>query len=286
MPKLMIIPKSKEISQLIYYSDAFLFGIDNMSINMPIYFTIEEIKEIIDYIKENNKKIFISLNKNMHNNDLKKLEEILITLDALKIDGVFYYDVAVLNIVKRLKLDIPLVWSQEHLTTNFATINFWHDMKVEYTYLSAEITLDEIIEISRNSKAKLIVPIFGYLPIFASMRHTVNNYLDKFDLKDSSKINYMNLKDDKYPIVDDKLGTNIYSAHILNGYHEYLILKNHNIDYITLNAFNIDDNKFLEVVKMFKEELEGSEDKINEMFENTNSGFLYKETIYKVKKHD
>lgn len=61
-------------------------------------------------------------------------------------------------------------------------------MKIDYTYLSAEITLDEIIEISKNTSVKLIVPTFGYLPIFASMRHTVKNYLNRFNLKDNSKI--------------------------------------------------------------------------------------------------
>ena len=40
------------------------------------------------------------------------------------------------------------------------------------------------------------------------------------------------------------------------------------------------------VVKMFKEEKQESEEKINEMFENTSKGFLYKETIYRVKKND
>ena len=88
------------------------------------------------------------------------------------------------------------------------------------------------------------------------------------------------------PIVDDNLGTNIYSAHILNGYQEYLKLKNYQIDYVTLNAFDIDDEKFIKVVKMFKEVKQESEEKINEMFENTSKGFLYKETIYRVKKND
>ena len=253
---------------------------------MPIYFNIDEIGLISEKLYKKKKKLFISLNKNMHNKDLKELERILTILNDLKIEGVFYYDVAILSIVRRLKLDLKLVWSSEHLTTNYATINFWKDMKIDYTYLSAEITLDEIIEISKNTSVKLIVPIFGYLPIFASMRHTVKNYLNRFNLKDNSKINYLNLKDDYHPIVDDNLGTNIYSAHILNGYQEYLKLKNYQIDYVTLNAFDIDDEKFTKVVKMFKEEKQESEEKINEMFENTSKGFLYKETIYRVKKND
>lgn len=286
MPNLMIIPQNNQINKLIKYSDAFLFGIGGMSINMPLYFTLEEIKKLNHIIKENDKEIFISLNKNMHNQDLKRLEEVLICLNDLQVDGLFYYDVAVLNIVKRLHLDLPLVWSAEHLTTNYATINFWKDMGADYTYLSAEITLEEIIEIRKHTNSKLIVPMFGYLPIFASMRHTVKNYLQQFNLSDHSKINYINLKNDNYPIVDDHLGTNIYSAHILNGYKEYLNLENDKVDYITLNAFNIEEAKFLEIVKMFREKKEENEEKINTILNNTDKGFLYKETIYKVKKND
>ena len=260
----MIIPKNKEFDELINDSDAFLLGIENMSINMPIYFNIDEIGLISEKLHKKKKNLFISLNKNMHNKDLKELERILTILNDLKIEGIFYYDVAVLSIVRRLKLDLKLVWSSEHLTTNYATINFWKDMKIDYTYLSAEITLDEIIEISKNTSVKLIVPIFGYLPIFASMRHTVKNYLNRFNLKDNSKINYLNLKDDYHPIVDDNLGTNIYSAYILNGYQEYLKLKNYQIDYVTLNAFDIDDEKFMKVVKMFKEGKQESEEKTEE----------------------
>ena len=147
--KLMIIPKNKEFDELINDSDAFLLGIENMSINMPIYFNIDEIGLISEKLYKKKKKLFISLNKNMHNKDLKELERILTILNDLKIEGVFYYDVAILSIVRRLKLDLKLVWSSEHLTTNYATINFWKDMKIDYTYLSAEITLDEIIEISK-----------------------------------------------------------------------------------------------------------------------------------------
>ena len=53
----------------------------------------------------------------MFNNDLKQLEDVLIKLSNFNIAGVLYYDISVLSIVKRLKLNIHLVWSQEHLTT-------------------------------------------------------------------------------------------------------------------------------------------------------------------------
>ena len=80
----------------------------------------------------------------------------------------------------------------------------------------------------------------------------------------------------------------VYSSHILNGLREMLILKDANISYVYLNAFKIDNMQ--EIIKLFKEvnkeNAKESEEKINNMLEgNTDKGFLYKETIYRVKKN-
>ena len=37
--------------------------------------------------------------------------------------------------------------------------------------------LDNILEIRKNTQVKLMVNIFGYLPMFVSKRHIVKNYL-------------------------------------------------------------------------------------------------------------
>ena len=275
MSKLLVIPSNKNIKELDKYADAYLFGIKNLSVNMPFYIDIEELKEI-----KTDKEIFISLNKNMQNKNLEVLEQTLKELDNLNIKGVFYYDAAIVRMKKRLNLNLDLVWDQEHLTTNYKTADFWYEEGSKYTCLSSEITLREIEEIIENTKAKIMVQLFGYIPIFVSFRHTVDNYLDTFDLKDNSKINYMNMDNDNYPIVDDNLGTNIYSANILNGYKEYLDLDK-KLEYTILNSFNIDENKFLEVLKIFKLK---EKDNIDTLFTNIDKEFLYKETIYKVKK--
>lgn len=284
MAKLMVIPSQEDISDFMNYTDAFLFGIEKMSVHMPFYISIKQVKKYVKEIKKNKKKLFIALNKNMQNEDLESLESLLIQLDNLDVDGIFYYDVAVLNIKKRLDLQTPLVWSAEHLTTNYATSQFWRNQGIDYTYISSEITLREILEIREHTNCKLIVPIFGYLPIFVSKRHTVKNYLKQFRLQDSSNIHYLRLKEEDYPIIDDELGSTIYSAHILNGYHEYLALED--IEYVTLNSFEIPNEEFLKIVKMYFEKNPNHEEKINQMFLNTDKGFLHKETIYKVKKYD
>jgi putative protease len=283
--KLLIMPRSiDQAVSLIEHIDGMIVGLKNMSVNMPSYYSYDEIVRFVNIAKKFNKEIFVSLNKNMFNEDLKYLKETLIKLDDLKLNGILYYDISIVNIKKEEKLVTPLVWNQEHLTTNYLTSNFWYEHGAKYTMLSSEITLDEVKEIEKEAKAKLMLPVFGYLPMFVSRRHLVKNYLETFNLEDNSKINYIEKEGKIYPIIDNEEGTIAYSSKCLNGILETLKL---DIDYIVLNSFNINDKVFRDVVFMYSvvndtNALEFKE-KIEEMLD-TDLGFLYKETVYKVKK--
>lgn len=285
--KLLIMPSSiKQINEIMDSIDGLVVGLDKLCINMPFNFNKNQVFEIIDICNKNNKEVFISLNKNMFNSDLDYLKEILLELDKKEINGIMYYDIAIVNMKEELGLKTDLVWNQEHLTTNYLTSNYWYNFGAKYTYLSSEITIEEINEIKEKASAKLMVTLFGYLPMFVSRRHLVKNYLDTFDLKDNSKINILEKEGSKYQIIDCEDGTVAYSSHILNGITEVLNTK---VDYMVLNSFSIDDDKFKEVVNMFKtvttDNVNEYKEKIDSMFK-TNLGFLYKETIYKVKKND
>lgn len=288
MPKKIIIPSSfVMIEKLIDKVDGFIVGIKGLSVNLPFY--VDNIEEVIKYIKECNKEIFVSINKNMHNSDLDYLKEILIKLDKIGVAGVIYYDASVVNIKRDLNLNLDLVWSQEHMTTNYLTSNYWCDFGAKYMFVSNEITIDEIIEISKNSKSKLMVQLFGYIPIFNSRRHLVENYLKTFDINASGS--YLIEKEGKsYNIEDDENGTTVYSANILNGLGEYFNLKNNNISYIVLNSYKIEKEKFIKVLELFNtmdnSNILESANQIDEMFNNVDRGFLYTETVYKVKNNE
>lgn len=283
MSKLITLPSSlEEINLTKNTVDGFIIGIKDMCVNTN--FCIDNLSFLNDL---NDKEIFISINKNMHNSDLKYLKELLIDLNKYNIKGVLYYDVAVLNIYNSLDLNYDLVWSSEHLTTNYNTINYWNSMGAKYAYVSSDITENEIKEIIKNSKSKLMVNMFGYLPMFVSKRHIVKNYLEYFNLNDKSNVNYMEKEGNVYPIIDNNVGTFCYSCNILNGIKTYTDI---NIDYIVLNSFNIDINKFIEIIKYFKsvnkENVLEYEEKINSMFENIDTGFLSMKTVYRVKKNE
>ena len=263
MTKLLIFPSSiKQIDDTLHLTDGYILSIKDLSVNSPFYMDINSLEEIVLKLKRNQKQIFMSLNKNMFNSDLDNLKETLLKIDKLNIDGIFYYDISVLSLVKKLNLDIDLVWSQEHMTTNYLTCNYYNEKKVKYVYLSSEITLNEILEISKKTKMLTIMPVFGYLPMFNSKRHIVKNYLETFNINDNSKINYIEKENKKYPIIDEKDGTTVYSSNIMCALEEFLMLNN-NIDYVTLNSFNIDNNKFKEALECFRKINENNKQQLN-----------------------
>ena len=278
---LILIPNSiDQIRNLHDKVDGFILPIKDLSVNYNYYIDIDELESILSILKD--KKIFISLNKNMHNKDLDMLKKVLVKLEDYNIEGIIYYDVALVRLKNELKLKNDLVWAAEHLVNNYGTINYWYSEGVNKAYLSSEITKNEIIDIKKNTKAKLMMNIFGYVPIFTSKRHLVDNYLDTFDKEKISNIYYMYKEGVTYPVMDTKTGTVAYSGHILNGIKEYYDL---DMDYYVINSFLIDDiEKVLDIFNdVDKTNLEKCYQKLNEIIGNTDEGFLHTETIYKVK---
>ena len=279
--KKLIIPSKKDFSLFTPFCDGFLLGIQDLCVNFPCGFTIQEIKEFMKQYPQ--KEFFVSLNKNMHQEDLSLLKETLLELEKLPIKGIFYYDISIVAYKQEYGLKHDLVWNQEHLTTNYGTCNYWYSFGATYSCLSSEITLEEIKTIQKHVKSKLMVPVFGYIPMFTSKRHVVKNYLTQFNLISHDEIYYIKKEGFTYPIVDKKEGTTVYSSHILNAVEEMKTLEKIGISYGIFNTFLIPDDTMVQVLKIFQEESKHAYEQIQKLLPNCDKGFLYKETIYKVK---
>ena len=273
--KLLVLASNLNIEKYLDYVDGFIFGYDGFSVNNPYNINLDNLKKINKLCKENNKELFISLNKNIYSREIDKLKKELKEIDKLNLNGILYADTCFINL--KDNINTPLFWSQEHLTTNYNTINLWCEYGSSGANISNDITLREIKEIRKNIKCTLFLQLFGYVPIFTSKRHEIKNYTDTFNIKDNSKINYMEKEDKMYPIVDDIEGTTTYSSYILDSYDELKELND--IDYGILNSFDIEENTFLEILKIYSGK---STKKINDLLK-VDKGFLYQETIYKVK---
>lgn len=278
---ILIIPDNiNQIMDNIDLYDGLILSLEGFSVNARYTLTLDEIKDIRS--KLDKKDIFVSINKNIENNELNDLEKILLELNNININGVLYSDVALVTYKDKLNYD--LVWAQEHLVTNYETINYWNSFGVNYAYVSSDLNINEIKDIVKNSKCKLLVNLFGYQSMFVSKRNIVDNYLKYFKLDNNSDVYYMKKEGKTYPIVD-KNYTYAYSNNIYNGIKEYFNIK---CDYYVVNGFLIDNEKFNKVLSIIGnlslKNVEKSDLQIVDMFSNIDTGFLYQNVVSKVKK--
>ena len=284
--KLLVSVNKKELADYLKYTNSFLIGLKNYAIN---YYeaTLSDIKEMLNNYP--GIELFVSLNKNIFNEDLKDLKEKLQELATLKIAGILFYDLSILSFAKKLNLNIPLVIHQTHMVTNYNICNYYFERGVKYAYLSAEITESEMALISKKSNILLMATFVGHLIISHSKRKLVSNYFEYIKKEKSKDLNTIEEKNSKqkYYIKETNLGTDILTKDILNGTRSFCLLKE-KIEYAILDNNLIDDTIFLQVLKLYNKYLNQKIEeslfleKVQELI-GSYEGFFFQKTIYKVK---
>ncbi len=115
--------------------------------------------------------------------------------------------------------------------------------------------------------------------MFESSRELLTNYFLHINKIKQDDLYYLYEKErDKYYPIYEKNDNTYILEDIIDGIEEIEVLKKNGIDYIILNGLLHDSNNFLKIVNSYIEALNG-----NITRESNSKGFLYKETIYKVK---
>ena len=84
MKKILVIPNSYDnLGEVLKTNiDGIILPIKGLAVNSNVYFTVEDIKNIINLTS---KEVCISINKIMHNEDLEYLEKVLTDLKKINI---------------------------------------------------------------------------------------------------------------------------------------------------------------------------------------------------------
>lgn len=291
--EVLVKPKDNDIDKYLEIGvNNYLFPLKDFAVEYVDYFTLNEIKDIRKKYPQIN--IFVSMNKNIFNDELKSCDEILEKLEQIGISALFFYDQALIRLRNKKKLNFDLVWAGTHLVTNKNTCNYYYNNKVEYALISKEITLNEIIEIKNNSKIKVIVELVSIPSVAFSKRKLITNYYHNLNKdKEESLLVHEKISNEDYFLVENKDGVSCYKNNILNGCSALDKLIKNKIDYVLLKEDLIDTNVFMETVENIYKYI-NNYDKLNDKEKNEfiekennllsdDTGFFYKETIYKVK---
>lgn len=279
--KIAVIVDKKEELELTDNYDAIIVGLEKFSVHSGLSLNVSEIKDLVKEYKD--KEVFVSINKNLFNDEIKKLKEILIELSKTKIKAVLFYDQAVLQLKKENNIDIDLVWNQTHMVTNYKTINYYFEKGSKYVYLASEITIEDIKKIVETTKAKIFVNLFGRAIMSFSRRHLLSNFYKMSKLDNEKRSLDIEDKNDKYELVETDDGTVFMSKYLVNS----SAVLDLNIDYAVVRKDSMSDDLFVALLLHTKEYLNKDEsalEKINLLI-GENTGFNFKKSIYKVGKN-
>ena len=268
-----------------FLSDGIILALDKYSVESIISFSLDE---IIDIRNKFDGEIFVKINKNLLNSDIEPLKDILIKLDNIGINGIFFYDLAILQLKKELNLNVDLVWNQTHMVNNYKTCDYYYSRGVKYALLGKEITLDEIKEIVNNSKITSMVEVVSMPSVGFSKRHLVNNYYKDLNVKGNNIITVSeNVTGSNFTFIDDENGTSIYLDSITNGTGVIKDLFDSGCIYIIYREYGIDN--FNELISDTMNYISNNcvDDSFIEKYKRLggNTNFFFKKTIYKVKKN-
>ena len=289
----IIVKPEKDLEEYIKLGiKTFLLPLRDFSVEYSKYYSLAEIKKVRE--KHPKIELFISINKNIMNEEIDSLKDILIKLDNLNIKGIFFYDSALIRLMKKLKLNISLVWAQTHMVTNYNSCNYYYDNGVEYAMLSKELRLDEVKEIISKAKTKSIIELITKPSIAFSKRHLVTNYYTNVneEAKDEVVVNEK-ISDTDLIVRENRDGSTFIKNSILNGFSILDELMDTNLSYILIKEDYIDHDLFIKIItnlvyylNNYKEMNTLEKEKFiknQEELLGNDTGFFFRKMIYKVK---
>lgn len=167
---------------------ALLYGADAVYIGGPllnlranaINFTFEEIKEATTFAHNLNKKVYVTVNIVLHNEELNELDNYLKKLEECNVDAIIVSDPTVIKeALTKTNLEVHL--STQASTINTEAVKFWKEQGLTRIVLGRECSKEEIKEIIDNVDIEIETFIHGAMCAGYSGRCVMSNFLTNRD---------------------------------------------------------------------------------------------------------
>lgn len=225
-PELMIPASSLEVLKI-----AVMFGADAVYIGGEAFglrakaknFTMEEMKEGIEFAHEHGVKVYVTANILAHNNDLEGVRAYFEELKVIKPDALIIADPAIFQIAKEVCPDIERHISTQANNTNYGTYLFWHALGAQRVVTARELSIEEIKEIRANIPDELEIETFihGAMCISYSGRCLLSNYFTGRDANQGActhpcRWKYAVVEEKRpgeyFPVYENERGTYIFNS--------------------------------------------------------------------------
>ena len=166
---------------------ALKYGADAVYVGGPLLnlranatnFTLDELNEGIDYAHKLNKKVYVTVNIILHNNESKEVDEYLKKLKEINVDAIIVSDPAVIRIAKKYDIEVHL--STQQSTLNYEAVKFFKKQGVTRVVLARECSKEDIELIKNNVDIEIETFIHGAMCAGYSGRCVMSNVLTNRD---------------------------------------------------------------------------------------------------------
>jgi len=169
---------------------AFAFGADAVYAGVPVFalrtkenkFTIDEIKEIVDYAHNLGKKVYVTTNIYPHNEKIQPFLDALGDIIAINPDALIVSDPGLIMLIRENYPDMELHLSVQQNNVNWASAKFWGQIGIKRIILARELSLKEMKEITeKNPDLEFEAFVHGAMCMAYSGRCLLSSYLSNRD---------------------------------------------------------------------------------------------------------
>ncbi len=165
-----------------YGADAVYLGGEKFSLrSMAKNFTLDEIKEGVEFAHNLNKKVYVTVNIVFHEDDIEDLVDYLKKLEEYKVDAIIASDMFILDLLKENNINLEFHLSTQSSCLNKESASFFKKEGVKRVVLARECSKNDIVDIIKSTGIDTEVFIHGAMCMAYSGRCTLSNYMTNRD---------------------------------------------------------------------------------------------------------
>ena len=181
-PELLVPASSLEVlkTAVRYGADAVYIGGEVFGLRAKAKnFSLEEMKEGVEFAHRYNVKVYVTANILAHNSDIEPVKAYFNDLKKVKPDAFIIADPAIFTIAKEMLPDMELHISTQANNTNYGTYNFWHSLGAKRVVSARELSISEIKDIRNHIPDDLEIETFvhGAMCISYSGRCLLSSFM-------------------------------------------------------------------------------------------------------------
>ena len=181
-PELLVPASSLEVlkTAVRYGADAVYIGGEVFGLRAKAKnFSLEEMKEGVEFAHRYNVKVYVTANILAHNSDIEPVKAYFNDLKKVKPDALIIADPAIFTIAKEMLPDMELHISTQANNTNYGTYNFWHSLGAKRVVSARELSISEIKDIRNHIPDDLEIETFvhGAICISYSGRCLLSSFM-------------------------------------------------------------------------------------------------------------